>query len=96
MTFAFSALLGFALVVVIFPAHAKIGPTGDLVIANSEIAPDGYSRIAALANGVLDGALISGNKAGLPWVGTSKACAYRLTLTGRRLSAQRCEQSFKQ
>ncbi|KAK0444082.1 laccase [Armillaria borealis] len=62
MTLAFSALLGFALLVVIFPAHAKIGPTGDLVIANSEIAPDGYSRIAALANGVLDGALISGNK----------------------------------
>ncbi|PBL04373.1 laccase [Armillaria gallica] len=62
MTFAFSALLGFALVIMIFPAHAKIGPTGDLVIANSEIAPDGYSRIAALANGVLDGALISGNK----------------------------------
>ncbi|SJK99491.1 related to Laccase-4 [Armillaria ostoyae] len=58
MTFAFSALLGFTLLVVIFPAHAKIGPTGDLVIANSEIAPDGYSRIAALANGVLDGALI--------------------------------------
>ncbi|KAK0494066.1 laccase [Armillaria luteobubalina] len=62
MTLTLSGLLGFALLVVIFPAHAKIGPTGDLVIANSEIAPDGYSRIAALANGVLDGVLISGNK----------------------------------
>ncbi|KAK0204374.1 laccase [Desarmillaria ectypa] len=58
----FSFLLGFALLFMTTPAYAKIGPTGDLVIANSEIAPDGYSRVAALANGVLDGALISGNK----------------------------------
>ncbi|KAG7444704.1 laccase lcc5 [Guyanagaster necrorhizus] len=58
----FSALLGFALLFATAPAYAKIGPTGDLVIANSEISPDGYSRVAALPNGVLDGTLISGNK----------------------------------
>ncbi|KAK0470307.1 laccase lcc5 [Desarmillaria tabescens] len=61
MTLVFFTLLCLALFTS-DPAYAKIGPTGDLVIANSEIAPDGYSRVAALANGVLDGALISGNK----------------------------------
>ncbi|KAK0224304.1 laccase lcc5 [Armillaria fumosa] len=42
--------------------QAQIGPTGDLVISNVKVSPDGYSRTTALANGVVDGVLITGTK----------------------------------
>ncbi len=42
--------------------QAQIGPTGDLVISNVEVSPDGYSRTTALANGVVDGGPITGTK----------------------------------
>ncbi|PBK73269.1 Cupredoxin [Armillaria solidipes] len=41
---------------------AKIGPVGDLVIANVDVSPDGYTRMAALAGGTIDGELIVGQK----------------------------------
>ncbi len=34
---------------------AKIGPVGDLIIANADVSSDGYTRIAALANGTING-----------------------------------------
>ncbi len=54
----------FTILQVICATQAKIGPKGDLVISNVEVAPDGFSRVAALANGIVDGGLISGTKVG--------------------------------
>ncbi|KAJ7071631.1 laccase [Mycena amicta] len=39
-----------------------IGPTADLHIVNGIVAPDGFSRNAVLANGILPGPTIRGNK----------------------------------
>ncbi|KAK0218569.1 laccase lcc5 [Armillaria nabsnona] len=52
----------FTILQVICATQAKIGPKGDLVISNVEVAPDGFSRVAALANGIVDGGLVSGTK----------------------------------
>ncbi|KAI1790742.1 laccase [Ganoderma leucocontextum] len=43
-------------------AHGAIGPVTDLTITNANIAPDGYTRPAVLADGILPGPLISGQK----------------------------------
>nr|BBB89275.1 laccase [Grifola frondosa] len=40
---------------------AAIGPVTDLTISDGDIAPDGYTRAAVLANGVFPGPLITGN-----------------------------------
>ncbi|PBK95999.1 Cu-oxidase-domain-containing protein [Armillaria gallica] len=42
--------------------QGTIGPTGDLVISNGNVAPDGFQRVAALANSQIDGSLITANK----------------------------------
>ncbi|KZP11724.1 multicopper oxidase [Athelia psychrophila] len=42
--------------------RAAIGPVTDLVIANADIAPDGFTRSTVLAGGTFPGALITGNK----------------------------------
>ncbi len=36
---------------------AKIGPVGDLIIANAGVSPDGHTRMAALAGGTINGEL---------------------------------------
>ncbi|OCH90801.1 phenoloxidase [Obba rivulosa] len=41
---------------------AAIGPSADLVIANKDITPDGYTRATALAGGTFPGPLINGYK----------------------------------
>ncbi|KAK0462398.1 laccase lcc5 [Desarmillaria tabescens] len=41
---------------------AEIGPVGDLIIANADVSPDGYTRMAALAGGTIVGELIVGQK----------------------------------
>ncbi|KAH8988463.1 laccase C [Lactarius hatsudake] len=41
---------------------AAIGPVAELLIQNVDIAPDGFSRLATLANGGVTGPLIRGNK----------------------------------
>ncbi|KAJ7438264.1 laccase 2 precursor [Mycena galericulata] len=43
-------------------AHAAIGPSATLTIANKELSPDGFQRSTVLANGVFPGPLITGNK----------------------------------
>ncbi|KAK0194806.1 hypothetical protein F5146DRAFT_1219690 [Armillaria mellea] len=43
---------------------AKIEPIGDLIIANVDISPDGYTRMAALAGSTVNGELIVGQKGG--------------------------------
>ncbi|KAJ6513666.1 yellow laccase [Mycena vitilis] len=56
----FTALLALCLV-----AHAgavMIGPTADIHIVNAVVAPDGFSRSAVLANGLVPGPTIRGNK----------------------------------
>ncbi|KAK0432321.1 laccase [Armillaria borealis] len=42
--------------------QGTIGPTGDLVISNGNVAPDGFERVAALANSQIDASLITANK----------------------------------
>ncbi|KAJ7223866.1 yellow laccase [Mycena haematopus] len=42
--------------------YAAIGPSGELVIANKHIAPDGFTRSAVLAGGTFPGPLIQANK----------------------------------
>ncbi|KAG7443717.1 laccase [Guyanagaster necrorhizus] len=42
--------------------QGTIGPVGDLVISNGNVNPDGFERLAALANSQIDGTLIRGNK----------------------------------
>ncbi|KAG7443731.1 laccase [Guyanagaster necrorhizus] len=42
--------------------QGTIGPVGDLVVSNGNVNPDGFERLAALANSQIDGALITGNK----------------------------------
>nr|WBQ85209.1 laccase [Flammulina velutipes var. lupinicola] len=43
-------------------ALAAIGPVADLVIANADVSPDGFTRTAALAGGTVSGVIITGNK----------------------------------
>ncbi|KIK67868.1 hypothetical protein GYMLUDRAFT_155173 [Collybiopsis luxurians FD-317 M1] len=43
-------------------AFAAIQTSGDLVISNAEVSPDGFSRTAVLAGGSVVGELITGNK----------------------------------
>ncbi|KAI0290163.1 laccase T2 copper depleted [Russula brevipes] len=43
-------------------AYAAIGPIAELAIVNRDIAPDGFSRSASLANGIFPGPLITGTK----------------------------------
>ncbi len=45
--------------------QGTIGPTGDLVISNGNVAPDGFERVAALANSQIDASLITANKVGV-------------------------------
>ncbi|KAG6816849.1 hypothetical protein H0H87_002335 [Tephrocybe sp. NHM501043] len=47
---------------VLATVYAAIGPVGDLEIANAEIAPDGFNRVAVLAGGTFPGPVITGNK----------------------------------
>jgi iron transport multicopper oxidase len=44
-----------------------IGPVADLVIVAAEVAPDGFSRTAALAGGTVIGPVVTGNKVRLPY-----------------------------
>nr|BAE80732.1 laccase 2 [Flammulina velutipes] len=43
-------------------SFAGIGPITDLVIANADVAPDGFTRTAALSGGTVNGALITGSR----------------------------------
>ncbi|KAJ7438109.1 laccase 2 precursor [Mycena galericulata] len=43
-------------------AHAAIGPSATLTIANKQLSPDGFQRSTVLANGVFPGPLITGKK----------------------------------
>ncbi|KAK0219229.1 laccase lcc5 [Armillaria fumosa] len=42
--------------------QGTIGPVGDLVVSNGLVSPDGFERLAALANSRIDGSLITGQK----------------------------------
>ncbi|KAJ7918502.1 laccase [Mycena leptocephala] len=42
--------------------YAAIGPTASLEITNTDLAPDGYSRLGVFANGQFPSPLITGNK----------------------------------
>ncbi|KAJ7728492.1 laccase [Mycena metata] len=46
----------------ISPSLASIGPTADITLFNTPVAPDGFSRSAVTANGVVPGPLIVANK----------------------------------
>ncbi|KAK0451157.1 laccase lcc5, partial [Desarmillaria tabescens] len=56
----------FTLALLFTNSHGKrpgtIGPIGDLIISNGNVNPDGFERVAALANSQIDGALIRGSK----------------------------------
>ncbi|KAF8193990.1 laccase 4 [Mycena galopus ATCC 62051] len=54
----FIPLLAFSL---ISPSLAAIGPTADITLSNAVVAPDGFSRVAVTANGVVPGPLITAN-----------------------------------
>ncbi|KAK0200620.1 laccase lcc5 [Desarmillaria ectypa] len=64
MAFALLPLL--ALTLVLPSSHGQrqgtIGPVGDLVVSNGNVSPDGFERLAALANSQIDAALITGTK----------------------------------
>ncbi|KAK0200615.1 laccase lcc5 [Desarmillaria ectypa] len=64
MAFALLPLL--ALILVLPSSHGQrpgtIGPVGDLVISDGNVSPDGFERLAALANWQIDRTLIRGNK----------------------------------
>ncbi|KAF9022011.1 laccase [Hymenopellis radicata] len=51
-----------SLVLLAVSSVAQIGPVGDMVITDATVAPDGFSRLAAVANGLAAGLLIRGNK----------------------------------
>ncbi|KAJ6485373.1 yellow laccase [Mycena vitilis] len=53
------SLLGLSLIA---PSLASIGPTADLTLVNAVVAPDGFSRSAVTANGVIPGPVIVANK----------------------------------
>ncbi|KAJ7048951.1 laccase [Mycena amicta] len=53
---------GISLLALSLTAAASIGPTADLHIVNAAVAPDGFSRNAVLANGLLPGPVIRANK----------------------------------
>nr|VWP02110.1 Uncharacterized protein [Ganoderma boninense] len=55
------ALLPYFIVFFAASAFAAIGPVADLVISNSDISPDGFSRAAVVVNGVFPSPLITGN-----------------------------------
>ncbi|KAJ6545172.1 laccase 1 [Mycena capillaripes] len=56
----FTSLLSLCLVA--RAGAVMIGPTADIHIANAVVAPDGFSRSAVLANGLVPGPTITGNK----------------------------------
>ncbi|KAK0201368.1 laccase lcc5 [Desarmillaria ectypa] len=64
MTFSISSLLTIALLLASSRGQREgtIGPKGDLVISNGDVDPDGFGRVAALANSHIDGTLIRANK----------------------------------
>ncbi|KAJ6474980.1 laccase 1 [Mycena sanguinolenta] len=45
----------------ISPASAAIGPTADVTLVNVDVTPDGFTRSAVTANGVVPGPLIKAN-----------------------------------
>ncbi|KAJ7510701.1 laccase 1 [Mycena galericulata] len=55
-----STLLPLALIS--YAGAVSIGPTADLNIINADVAPDGFTRSAVLANGLVPGPTIIGNK----------------------------------
>ncbi|KAJ4491939.1 laccase lcc5 [Lentinula edodes] len=57
---SFTSLL--SLIALVPSAFAVLETTGDLVIANAAVSPDGFSRTAVLAGGGVVGELITGNK----------------------------------
>ncbi|KAK7007508.1 multicopper oxidase/laccase [Favolaschia claudopus] len=52
----------FSLSLSISLSFAAIGPTADLTLTNVDVAPDGFSRSAVTANGIVPGPVITGNK----------------------------------
>ncbi|KAF5390698.1 hypothetical protein D9757_002571 [Collybiopsis confluens] len=60
-SFATSKLL--SLLALAPTSFAVLQTSGDLVISNSAVSPDGFSRTAVLAGGTVVGELITGNKA---------------------------------
>ncbi|CDO78173.1 Laccase [Trametes cinnabarina] len=46
----------------VISAFAGIGPVTDLTISNVNVSPDGYERVAVVANGVMPAPLITGQK----------------------------------
>ncbi|KAJ7150798.1 yellow laccase [Mycena filopes] len=52
----------FVLLATLSATYASIGPSGQLVIANKRIAPDGFSRSSVLAGGTFPGPVIRLNK----------------------------------
>ncbi|KAF8904867.1 laccase [Mucidula mucida] len=56
------SLLSLVLLAVSSVAQSVIGPVGDMVITDQTVAPDGFSRLGAVANGIAAGLLIRGNK----------------------------------
>ncbi|KAK0451148.1 laccase [Desarmillaria tabescens] len=64
MAFPFSSLFTLTLLLASSRGQRQgtIGPVGDLVVSNGNVNPDGFERLAALANSQIDGALITGNK----------------------------------
>ncbi|KAI9511058.1 laccase [Russula earlei] len=57
-SFARSVLLA----AILTRAYAAVGPTAELTVINTNIAPDGFTRSAALVDGTFPGPLINGNK----------------------------------
>lgn len=55
----------FSLVALVPSAFAVLETTGDLVISNAAVSPDGFSRTAVLAGGGVVGELVTGNKVGI-------------------------------
>ncbi|KAJ7117198.1 yellow laccase [Mycena crocata] len=51
-----------ALSLISYTRAVSIGPTADLHIVNGQVAPDGFQRGAVLANGLVPGPTIVGNK----------------------------------
>ncbi|KAJ7921435.1 laccase [Mycena leptocephala] len=55
----FFTLLGLSL---ISPSLATVGPTADITLVNAVVSPDGFSRSAVTANGIVPGPVIVANK----------------------------------
>lgn len=61
--FSFLTSLAVVALALVTPSLAALGPQSNLHIENGNLSPDGFNRLAVLAEGTFPGPLIQANKA---------------------------------